>query len=131
MWIQRTHEQIVKWHVATEKQASSTARTVAGVVWGLSSVLAAAGLAVSLRAGIAVGQPVRGSFIARLPIALLMAFPFALFVYWRVRPTELSKLRKRSICIRCDRAFDGGGEGSICGCGGTLVPASSVVWSEP
>ena len=68
MWIQRTSEEIAKWHRASEREACSHGRLIAGMVWALVSVLAAGGwfVFVSGGAAVAVQRNVTGGFWLRL-----------------------------------------------------------------
>jgi len=129
MWVQRTSEEIAKWHEATEREARSHGRIIAGVVWVLVPVLLAGGWFVSFRAGFAVQRNFWGSFWLRLPVFAVLAWPFAWFVFRRESKNELAKIHRRIICPKCDTAAEGEA-GVSCHCGGIFVSQSTVKWIE-
>jgi len=129
MWVQRTPEEIAKWHEATAREALSHGRFIAGMVWILVSVLLAGGWFVSIRAGFAAQQSTSGSFWLRLPIVAAVALPFAWFVFRYESKKELAELKRRTICPRCDTAGEGN-TGGPCPCGGTAVLQSTMKWIE-
>ena len=129
MWIERTPEEIAKWQDATAREARSHGRLIGGMVWILVSVLFAGGWFVSFRAGYAVQQSNSGSFWWRLPIIALVALPFAWFVYRYESKKELAKIKRRTICPKCDTAGESDA-GAPCQCGGTIVSQSMVKWVE-
>ncbi len=129
MWTQRTPEEVAKWHEATEREARSHGRLIAGIVWVGVSVLVAGGWFVSFRGGFATHSSTSGSFWLRLPIFAALALPFAWFVYRRESRSELAKLTRRSICTKCEASGESE-PGTACQCGGTFVAASTVRWVE-
>jgi hypothetical protein len=129
MWIQRTPEEVAKWHEATAKEARSHGRLVAGLVWVGVAVFVAGDWFVSFRGGFATHSSTTGSFLVRLPIVAAVALPFAWFVYRRETRSELAKLSRQTICPQCDTSGEQQA-GNSCECGGKFVPTSTVRWVD-
>lgn len=129
MWTQRTPEEVAKWHDATQREARSHGRLIAGMVLIIVPLLLAGGWFVSFRAGAAVHQSTTGSFWMRLPIFVVVALPFAWFVYRRESRGELAKLTRQTICPKCEAGGESN-DGAACECGGTFVSRSTVRWVD-
>jgi hypothetical protein len=129
MWIQRTPEEVAKWHAATHREARSHGRLIAGMMLVVVPPLVAGGWLVSLRTGAAVQQGTSGNFWARLPIFIAVTLPIAWFVYRRESKRELAKLTRRTICPKCEACGEGN-DGASCGCGGTFALGSTVRWID-
>jgi len=129
MWIERTPTEVAKWHEATQRDARSHGRFIAGIVWVLVSAFVAGGWFVSFRAGVASQQSQPGNFWIRLPLVALIALPFAWFVFRTESRKEMEKLDRATICPKCDTASDTN-PGAPCQCGGQFVPQSSLKWID-
>lgn len=129
MWIQRTPEEVAKWNDATQQEARSSGRLIAGIVLVLVPLLIAGGWFVSFRAGPAVQQSASGSFWIRLPIFVIITLPIAWFIYRRESRSELAKLTRQTICPKCEAGGEGN-DGAACKCGGTFVSRSTVRWVD-
>src|ERR1041385_3949883 len=129
MWVQRTPEEVAKWHTATEREARSHGRLMGGAVWALVSVLGAGGWVVSFSAGFAAQRSTPGTFWWRLPIVAILALPFAWFVFRRESKKELAQITRRTICSKCDTAGESNA-GTSCQCGGVFVSHSTMKWVE-
>jgi len=131
MWIQRTSEEIAKWHKATEREACSHGRLMAGIIWALFSISAAGGwlVFISGTTGAALQRAVNGGFWLRLPIFALITLPFAYWIFRRERRKERAKILSRTVCPECDITGEGNA-GTICKCGGAFVSSNTVKWIE-
>src|ERR1043166_4510561 len=116
MWIERTAEEVAKWHEATAREARSHGRLIGGMVWVLVSLLGAGGWFVGVRAGLAVQHTVAGSFVVRLLLLAVLVFPFAYWVFRRECKSELQKATRQTICPKCDISSERN-DGSVCECG--------------
>ena len=129
MWIQRTPEEVAKWHNATKREARSHGRLIAGLVLVIVPLLLAGGWLVSFRTAAAIQQSASGSFWMRLPIFTIVTLPIAWFIYRRESRSELARLTRQTMCPKCEA----GGEtndGAPCECGGTFVSRSTVRWVD-
>ena len=129
MWIQRTPEEIAKWHDASQREARSHGRLIAGMVLVIVPLLLAGGWFVSFRTGAAVQQSTSGSFWVRLPIFVAFTLPFAWFIYRRESRSELAKLTRRTVCPKCDTSRESN-DGATCHCGGNFVSQSTMKWVD-
>jgi hypothetical protein len=129
MWVDRTPEETKKWHEATAHEARSHGRLIAGCAWFLVTLVFAGGWFFSYRTGVATQQVPSASFWVRLPVIALISFPFAWFIFRRETRNELAKLKRRTVCPKCDTSGEAE-EGTNCSCGGVFVSASSVKWVE-
>lgn len=129
MWVQRTPEEVGRWHAANEREARVQGRIVAGVVIVLVPLVLAGGVFLGLRTGVVLRITTVGSFWQRLPIFAAVSIPIAWIAYRRAMRSELAKLSRRTICPKCES----GGEiasGTVCQCGGTIVSASTLKWVD-
>src|SRR5215472_6097069 len=129
MWVERTPEEIAKWHDATQREARSHGRLIAVMVLVVVPLVVAGGWIVSFRTGAAVQQSTSGSFWMRLPIFITVTLPFAWFVYRRETRNELGKLMRRTVCPKCDTGSDSN-DGARCPCGGSFVSQSTMKWED-
>src|SRR5215510_3502587 len=129
MWVERTPEEVEKWHEAARREARSHGRLIAGIAWVAISILMAGGWFVSFRGGFAAQQGQSGSFWIRLPVIALIALPFAWFIFRRESKNELESISRRTICPKCDTAAEGNA-GASCPCGSSFTSQSTVKWVE-
>lgn len=129
MWIQRTPEEVAKWHGATQQEARSHGRLIAGIVLVIVPLLLAGGWIVSFRTGAAVQQSTSGSFWVRLSFFFIVTLPIAWFIYRRESRSELTKLTRQTICVKCEAGGESN-DGAACECGGTFVSRSTVRWVD-
>jgi len=121
---------MIKWQNAAEREASSHGRLIAGIVWILVSIFAAAGyFFIGGSVGIMGQQSVSGSVWLRLPVFGLISAPLAYWIYRRERRKELAKITQRTICPGCDASAEGNA-GIGCKCGGNFVLSSTMKWVE-
>lgn len=126
MWVKRTLEEEARWHEITRRDARSHGLGIAGFVWVMISLFAAAGVLYT-RAGFMIQRSLFGSFWVRLPIFAVLAIPFCYWIYRSEMRKELAKANRRTICPNCDIGgnFD---PGETCQCGESFVPQSTMKW---
>ena len=131
MWIPRTPEESIKWQKAGEREAGSHGRLIAGITWVLVSISFAGGSFFFLSGGIGVvlEKPISGGFWLRLPACVLVAAPFAYWLFRYEKRKELAKIKRRTICTHCETTGDDN-LGAACQCGGSFVSSSTVKWVE-
>src|SRR5207245_5235951 len=70
-----------------------------------------------------------GSFWSRFPIFATLRLPIAFWFFRRDSRKELGRLKKLTICPKCETAGEGNAE-AACGCGGRFALQSTVRWID-
>jgi membrane protein implicated in regulation of membrane protease activity len=129
MWIQRTPEEVQKWHQSSEREARGWGKIMGGIVWLVVPFLAAGGWLFFFRGGVLSPRATAGNFWMRCVIFAVLTIPFAYWVFRRESRKELEKLTRGTICPQCEETGEGNA-GTTCACDASLVHQSTMKWKE-
>src|SRR6266850_1199106 len=98
MWIQRTPEEVTKWHMSTTREARTHGLFVAGLSWlGITVVLAGGWIAGGRMGVVAQDSVSGGSFWSRFPIFAVVGLPIAFWLFRRESRSELDRSLQMTI----------------------------------
>jgi hypothetical protein len=129
MWVQRTPDEMTKWHMAAAREARMSGLLVAGLSWlGITAILSGGWMA-SRWGVVAQDSVAAGSFCSRFPMFAVAGLPIAFWLFRRESRKELERSAQMTICPKCETAGESNAE-AVCDCGGRFVLQSNVRWID-
>lgn len=128
--MQRTPDEIAKWHTSTQREARLHGWLIAGGAWLLiTAVLAGGWIASGRLAVIAQQSVVSGGFWTRFPIFAVLGLPIAYIIFRIESRRELETALQMTLCPKCETVGEANAD-TVCPCGGTFVHQGSLHWVD-